>query len=188
MIKKVEAFFMKEVSEKAGRLAVFSLGLLVPFYQVRLIFIFLLLVGMLPSDIQHRRLGSLLALPFSRTEVFWASYLFLISVVVITQVIGGAVFALSSSFLGVNLLGSINFATAYFAIAMLSVMAGLDHIGIPFLVLIVDLILGGIGSRVTNVYFRFSPAHQGNVYYVLPIAFGLLVVAAILFSKRGVQK
>lgn len=188
MIKKIEAFFMKEVSEKAGRLAVFSLGLLVPFYQVRVVFMFLLLVGMLPSDAQHKKLGSLLALPFSRGEVFWASYLFLISIVSVTQLIGGALFGFSPSFLGINLLGSINFATAYFSIAMLSVIAGLDNVGIPFLVLVIDLIMGGIGNKMTNLYFRFSPAHQGNVFHVLPIALGLLAVAAFLFTKRGVRR
>jgi hypothetical protein len=193
MIEKIEAYFMKELSEKAGRIAVFSLGLLVPYYPVRLIFLFLLCTSLLPSDIQHKRLGSLLALPYSHMELFWISYLFLIALSTSTQLVGMALFgahlnAVSVTYWLAMILGSINFATAYYAVAMLSVTAGLDNFGIPFLVLIVDAIIGGIGNRWNNPYFYASPIHQGNAIATTLVAFSALIVANYVFARKGVQK
>ncbi|PIJ60979.1 hypothetical protein [Mesotoga sp. H07.pep.5.3] len=193
MTEKIEAYFMKEFSEKAGRIAVFSLGLLIPFYQVRMIFLFLLAMSLLPSDIQHKRLGSLLALPYSRQELFWISYLFLIAMSVVTQVIGMALFgAQLISSMNVYwlsmVIGSISFSTAYYAVSMISVTAGLDNFGIPFLVLIADLIAGGVGNRFSNPYFYASPAHQGNVWISGAVSLVVLLVANYLFVKKGVQK
>ncbi|AFK06984.1 hypothetical protein Theba_1296 [Mesotoga prima MesG1.Ag.4.2] len=193
MTEKIEAYFMKEFSEKAGRIAVFSLGLLIPFYQVRMIFLFLLAMSLLPSDIQHKRLGSLLALPYSRQELFWISYLFLIAMSVVTQVIGMALFgAQLISSMNVYwlsmVIGSISFSTAYYAVSMISVTAGLDNFGIPFLVLIADLIAGGVGNRFSNPYFYASPAHEGNVWISGAVSLVVLLVANYLFVKKGVQK
>jgi len=193
MTEKIEAYFMKEFSEKAGRIAVFSLGLLIPFYQVRMIFLFLLAISLLPSDIQHKRLGSLLALPYSRQELFWISYLFLIAMSVVTQVIGMALFG-ASLISSMNVywlsmvIGSISFSSAYYAVSMISVTAGLDNVGIPFLVLIADLIAGGVGNRFSNPYFYASPAHQGNVWISGAVSLVVLLVANYLFVKKGVQK
>ncbi len=183
MTEKIEAYFMKEFSEKAGRIAVFSLGLLIPFYPVRMIFLFLLATSLLPSDIQHKRLGSLLALPYSRH----------IALSVVTQVIGMALFG-ASLISSMNIywlsmvIGSISFSTAYFAVSMISVTAGLDNFGIPFLVLIADLIAGGVGNRFSNPYFYASPAHQGNVWISGAVSLAVLLVANYLFVKKGVQK
>lgn len=193
MTEKIEAYFMKEFSEKAGRIAVFSLGLLIPFYPVRMIFLFMLATSLLPSDIQHKRLGSLLALPYSRQELFWISYLFLIALSVVTQVIGMALFgahlisSMNVYWLSM-VIGSISFSTAYYAVSMISVTAGLDNFGIPFLVLIADLIVGGIGNRFNNPYFYASPSHQGNVWISGAVSLGVLLIANYLFVKKGVQK
>ncbi|HOY26005.1 MAG: hypothetical protein GXY62_05670 [Thermotogaceae bacterium] len=193
MTEKIEAYFMKELSEKAGRIAVFSLGLLIPFYPARMVFLFLLATSLLPSDIQHKRLGSLLALPYSRQELFWISYLFLIAFGTVAQVIGmalfGAQFGSSTSIYWLSMLiGSISFSTAYYAVSMISVTAGLDNFGIPFLVLIADLIIGGFGNRWNNPYFYASPAHQGNVWVSGAVSLAVLLVANYLFVKKGVQK
>ncbi len=49
-------------------------------------------------------------------------------------------------------IGSMDFSTAYFAVSV-SVTAGLDNFGIPFLVLIADLIAGGVETSSSNPYF-----------------------------------
>lgn len=188
MIQKIEGYFMKELSEKAGRIAVLSLFLLIPDYRVRMIFLLLTATSLLPADVHHKRVSSLAALPFSHGDMYWVSYLFLATIVTVTQFIGGGLFGMHPSVLGYHWLGSINFATAYFSIAMLCVMAGLDHFGIPLLIFFGDLILGGIGNRGMNPYFYISPVHQGNVFLSMPVAFGLLVLSAYLFIKKGVTK
>ena len=195
MLEKVEAYFMKEFSEKAGRLAIFSLFLLIPDYKVRLFFIFLLITSLLPSDMQNKKMSNLLALPFSYSNLFWYSYIFLIAIVSVTEFIGAGLFGVNIELMSLYLLGSIIFATAYYAIAVLSVTAGLDNFGIPLLIFLVDLIAGGVGNRLggfnvrwSNPYYYISPIHQGNVFIVSAVAAGLLIVSYVMFLKKGVQK
>ncbi|MEA2066909.1 MAG: hypothetical protein U9O65_07470 [Thermotogota bacterium] len=92
------------------------------------------------------------------------------------------------------LLGSVIFATAYYAIAVLSVTAGLDNFGIPLLIFLVDLIAGGEGNRLvsggfnvrwSNPYYYISSIHQGNVFIVSAVAAGLLIVSYIVLLKKG---
>ncbi|MGC9383817.1 MAG: hypothetical protein ACP5D6_04355 [Kosmotogaceae bacterium] len=197
MLEKVEAYFMKEFSEKAGRLAIFSLFLLIPDYRVRLFFIFLLITSLLPSDMQNKKMSNLLVLPFSYSNLFWYSYIFLIAVVSVTEFIGAGLFGVNIELMSLYLLGSVIFATAYYAIAVLSVTAGLDNFGIPLLIFMVDLIAGGVGNRLvsggfnvrwSNPYYYISPIHQGNVFIVSAVAAGLLIVSYIMLLKKGVQK
>lgn len=195
MLEKVEAYFMKEFSEKAGRLAIFSLFLLIPDYKVRVFFIFLLITSLLPSDMQNKKMSNLLALPFSYSNLFWYSYIFLIAIVSVTEFIGAGLFGVNIELMSLYLLGSIIFATAYYGIAILSVTAGLDNFGIPLLIFLVDLIAGSVGNRLggfnvrwSNPYYYISPIHQGNVFIVSAVAAGLLIVSYVVLLKKGVQK
>lgn len=197
MLEKIEAYFMKEFSEKAGRLSIFSLFLLIPDYRVRMFFVFLLITSLLPSDVQNKKMTNLLALPFSCSNLFWFSYIFLIAIVSVTEFIGAGLFGVGTEMMSVYLLGSIVFATAYYAIAVLSVTAGLDNFGIPFLIFLVDLIAGGIGNRLaaegfnfrwTNPYYYISPVHQGNIYLASAVAAGLLILSYVVLIRKGVQK
>lgn len=192
MINKIEAYFMKEMSEKAGRLAIFSLFLLIPNYSARIFFMFLLVVNMLPWDIKNKRFSSLMALPYSYSQIFWISFLVMSVINAGTFVIGGAlgagIFAASPVTLGINLLGSLIFTTSYYSISMICVTMGLDNFGIPLLIMIGDLILGGIGNKWNNPYFYVSPVHQGNTVMAGAVAVGLLLLAAYLFNRKGVSK
>jgi hypothetical protein len=184
MLEKVEAYFMKEFNEKAGRLAIFSLFLLIPDYKVRLFFIFLLITSLLPSDMQNKKMSNL----------FWYSYIFLIAIVSVTEFIGAGLFGVNLELMSLYLLGSIIFATAYYAIAVLSVTAGLDNFGIPLLIFLVDLIAGSVGNRLvsggfnvrwSNPYYYISPIHQGNVFIVSALIAGLLIVSYAVLLKKG---
>lgn len=189
MIQKIEAYFMKELSEKAGRLAILSLLLFVPYYQFRMFFLFLLVVSSLPWDIQRRKMSSIAALPFSYGEIMMISYGFVVAIAMVTGLIGGAFFGMNWSGLGLNLLGTLTFVTAYYSIAMLSVISGLDNFGIPLLVFILDLIIGGVGNPWrNNPYFFVSPVHQGNAFLALGVALILFAIAYVLFVRKGVQK
>jgi len=191
-MNRIEAFFRKEMTEKAGRIAIFSLFLLIPFYQARIFFLFLLAVNMLPWDIKRSRFSSLMAMPYSYNQLFWISYFMMIIINITTFVVGGAlgagIFAISLQQLTMGLIGSLIFSTAYYAISMLCVTAGLDNFGVPFLIFIADMIIGGIGYRGTNPYFYISPANCGNAYFAGSFAIALLIIAAYLFNKKGVTK
>ena len=162
MLKKIEAYFMKEMSEKAGRIAVFSLGLLIPNYGFRMLFLFLLVTTVLPADIHNKRISNLLALPYSHGELFWISLLFLVGITTSTEFLGAALFGRGFIYTGINLWRSLNFIGFYYAVSMLSVIAGLDNFGIPFLIFILDIIMGGLGSTYENPYFYISPVYQGK--------------------------
>jgi hypothetical protein len=184
MLKRIEAFYMKEFSEKAGRLFVFSLFLLVPDFGFKTIFIFLLATSMLAWDVQQKRTVNIMILPYTLSEVFLISWLFMVSIVTITHFIGAAVpfGPLSVTYLWTAWLNSIIFATAYYSIAMIFVTSGMDNFGMPFLVLIGDWILSSIGSY-RNFYWYISPVSQGNIF-----AFVLFATALYLFVKKGATK
>ncbi|HPE68933.1 MAG TPA: hypothetical protein P5560_06025 [Thermotogota bacterium] len=190
MLAKMEAFFMKEFVEKAGKLAIFSLLLLIPSFPVRMFFLLLLVSSMLPWDVQHKRMSLLTSIPFSSGELFWVSYLFLLTIALTTQLIGSAIFLwdISLGWVGINLLGTLIFSTAYFGISMLCVIVGLDNFGMPFLIWIGDIIIGGIGSRFSNPWFFLSPSHQGNVLMSGAVAATLLALAFWAFQTKGVKK
>lgn len=192
MLSKIEAFFMKEMKEKAGRLAILSLFLLVPFYPFRMFFLFFLCTHMLGWDVQHKRYSSLTALPYMSRNLFWLSYLFLVAIAVVTQLIGTAlgagVFDMGWASFGIHLIGSLLFVTAYYGVSILAVTFGLDHFAIPLLVFIIDLVLGGIGFSSGNPYSLISPVHQKSFLLAIIPAAILLFGSAYLFEKKGAYK
>ncbi len=195
MLNKVETYFMKEFKEKAGILVALSLLLLVPQHPWRLFFLFLLITTLLPSDVHHKRkIKLLMSLPFSRTEIFWISYIFLITIAVITQMIGGAFFNVVPHIMGLYIIRTLIFSSAYFGMAMISVTFGFGNFGVPFLVLIADSFFGSIRSwnftynflgspDGSNPYSMISPIYQGNQIASSAFAAALLITAYILFKK-----
>ncbi len=200
MLNKVEAYFTKELKEKAGILVVLTLLLLVPQYSWRLFFLLLLIASLLPRDVHRGKIKLMVSLPFSKGDVFWISYAFLITIIVITQIIGGAFFNISLSGIGWDILGTLIFSSAYFGIAMISVSLGFGNFGIPFLVLIADSFFGAIGNNWEftynlfrspsglNPYRMISPIYQGNRFAAFVFAAALLITAYILFERKGTSK
>lgn len=189
MLKRIEAFFMKEFSEKAGRLFVFSLFLFIPNFGFKIPFLFLLATSMLAWDVQQKRTVNLMILPYTLAQLFMISWLFMISVITITHFTGAAVpFGwLSTISVWTAWLNAIIFATAYYAISMIFVTAGMDNFGMPLLVLIGDWILSSIGSY-RNFYWYISPLSQGNILAAGAFAFVLFAIALYLFIKKGATK
>ncbi len=188
MLNKFEGYLLKEFSEKAGRLAVFSLGLFIPVYPVRIIFIFLTIVSLLPLDIHNKKITTLLALPFTRGDLFFNSYFLLIILTTITEIISSAWFNINYYSAGIFLAGSLIFATAYYSIAVICTSFGLDNFGIPFLIFLADLIIGGVGNMNINPFSYISPIHQKNIFTALGTAVVLLIIAFYVFVKKGVKK
>ncbi len=189
MLSRIEAYFMKEFSEKAGRLFVFSIFLLIPSYEVKGLFLFLLATSMLAWDIQQKRTTNMMALPYTLVELFVISWLFMITLISVTQFVGAAIpWDTSPDFILMTLVKSIIFATSYFSIAMIFVVSGLDNFGMPLLVLIGDWILASIGRSYQNFYWYVSPITQGNVFASAAFAFALFSLALYLFNKKGAAK
>jgi hypothetical protein len=189
MFKRIEAFFTKEFSEKAGRLFVFSIFLFVPNFQFKLIFLFLIATSMLAWDIQQKRTVNLMILPFSLPQVFLLSWGFMLTLITVTHFIGAAipVGAMNYGYFIQSWLNSIIFATSYFSISMLFVISGLDNLGMPFLVLIGDSILSSVGGY-RNFYWYISPVSQGNIIASATFAFVLFSLALYMFVKKGATK
>ncbi len=189
MLKRIEAFYMKEFSEKAGRLFVFSLFLFIPGFEIKTIFLFLLATSMLAWDVQQKRTVNVMILPYTLGEVFLISWLFMASIVTMTHFIGAGVpfglFSVNAIWLSWG--NSMIFATAYYSIAMIFVTAGMDNFGMPFLVLIGDWIISSIGSY-RNFYWYISPISQGNIFAAATFAFVLFATALYLFVKKGATK
>jgi hypothetical protein len=147
---------------------------------------------MIGHDLRNGKFSLIISLPYSYREVFFSSYVLSLLLIVIPSSIGLAFFNFGSLYLSIALLKILSviiFATAYFAIIIISVTLGGDTFGIPFLILIADGILGGIGSSyAVNPYKYISPSYQGNVWASLIFSVFLLLISLYLFEKRGVQK
>ncbi len=187
-IKKFEAFFMKEFTEKAGRIAVFSLLFMIPQFEAKLFFLFLFVVFGLASDIHNKKFSTLISLPFSYKDVYLMSYTFIATIVTLTSLAGAAIFSGSVEYGLANLLSSLIFITAYYGISILSVSFGMDNFGIPFLVFIIDMIVSNIGNRYNNPFFAFSPTTQGVKWLALIAAVLIFATGFYVFDKKGVQK
>jgi len=195
-MNKLEVYFQKEFTEKSGRIFIFSLIFLffitfeIPFFT--LFFVFLFLTNMIGHDLRNGKFSLIISLPYSYREVFFSSYILSLLLIVIPCSIGLAFFNFGNLYPSIPLLkilGVLIFATAYFAIIIISVTLGGDTFGIPFLILIADWILGEIGSSSSvNPYKYISPSHQGNVWASLIFSVFLLLLSLYLFEKRGVQK
>ncbi len=206
MLNKAEAYFTKTFRERAGLLVVLTLLLLVPQSNLRFFFLFLMItLVLLPRDVHNGKIKLMMSLPLSRTDVFWSSYAFLITIAVITQLIGSAfvgmtVWGISGSVIVREILGTLIFSSAYFGVAMISVTFGFGNFGIPFLVFIADSFFGSIGENWIstynllsspggfNPYSMISPIYQGDQLAALIFAASLLAVAYIFFERKGTSK
>jgi hypothetical protein len=138
MIKKTEAYFMKEFAEKAGKIAILSLFILIPNFGGSMFFIFLFATGLLASDIHNKRFSTLITLPYSYKEIFFMSYFFMISLITLLTTVSVGLYGFSSyeitlAYAAITLLKSLIFATAYFSISMICVSFGLDNFITPSL-------------------------------------------------------
>lgn len=188
-LKKIEAFFMKEFSEKSGRIAVFALLLLIPNFTAKLLFLFLFTTTMLSSDINNKRFSTLITLPFSYKEIYIFSFVFMISIVTFVTLLGGLFIPGGFSYILTQLYKSLIFVTFYYSIGVLSVTYGLDNFGIPLLIFIADLILGGIGyNYFYNPYKAISPVYQGISWAALIFSVVIFFISFYEFNRKGVQK
>ncbi|PWJ95492.1 hypothetical protein C7380_105122 [Oceanotoga teriensis] len=190
-LKKTEAYFMKEFTEKAGRIAIFSLFLMIPEIYTKMIFSFIFITFMLASDIHNGKFSTLIALPFSYRDIFLNSYLFLIFITTITTFAGIAFYQVPNFMIWSLFIKQLIFITFYYSVSILSVTFGMDNFGIPLLVLAIDFfvgIIGGFDIPNMNPYKLFSPIFQKSLLLSGIFSIILFISAFIFFCRKGVQK
>ncbi|MDN5343400.1 MAG: hypothetical protein PWP28_2280 [Oceanotoga sp.] len=190
-LKKTEAYFMKEFTEKAGRIAIFSLFLMIPEIYTKMIFSFIFITFMLASDIHNGKFSTLIALPFSYRDIFLNSYLFLIFITTITTFAGVAFYQIPNFMIWSLFIKQLIFITFYYSVSILSVTFGMDNFGIPLLVLAIDFfvgIIGGFDIPNMNPYKLFSPIFQKSLLLSGIFSIILFISAFIFFCRKGVQK
>ncbi|MDO7976295.1 hypothetical protein OF820_05455 [Oceanotoga sp. DSM 15011] len=190
-LKKTEAYFMKEFTEKAGRIAIFSLFLMIPEIYTKMIFSFIFITFMLASDIHNGKFSTMIALPFSYRDIFLNSYLFLIFITTITTFAGIAFYQVPNFMIWSLFIKQLIFITFYYSVSILSVTFGMDNFGIPLLVLAIDFfvgIIGGFDIPNMNPYKLFSPIFQKSLLLSGIFSIILFISAFIFFCRKGVQK
>lgn len=190
-LKKTEAYFMKEFTEKAGRIAIFSLFLMIPEIYTKMIFSFIFITFMLASDIHNGKFSTMIALPFSYRDIFLNSYLFLIFITTITTFAGIAFYQIPNFMIWSLFIKQLIFITFYYSVSILSVTFGMDNFGIPLLVLAIDFfvgIIGGFDIPNMNPYKLFSPIFQKSLLLSGIFSIILFISAFIFFCRKGVQK
>ncbi len=190
-MKNFDVYVRKQLLEKYSSMVFFLVVMLFPTFGTKAFGVFFITLFSLASDIRHRRLDLMTFLPLTRRQLFWMEYLFLLSLISVTFFVG-LPFADRSIDSWLMLLKSVVFLSCYFGVVISSVSVGFDPYGAAFLFLLIDLVLGGIGSSrlgpTFNPYKLVSPIYQANILASFIFAAVLVYVAYKFFTKRGGER
>jgi len=183
ILKNFEAFLLFETKRKI--LPLVFLGMIIP-GEIRYLFIFMMITKLLPLNVTNRNLKLLLALPFSRAQLFIFSYVFGFILVSSATVIGESFFIgkVQSIIFFENLI----FFSAYFGVLMLVTLKGADNIIFPVFLLIADLIGGGYGNSEENIYRLISPLYHKSFLYASILSSILLLTSFFIFIYDRKEK
>ncbi|WP_077177265.1 hypothetical protein [Carboxydothermus pertinax] len=184
-INKMENFIKIQLKEKMGRLFIFLVLLFAPGFSVKAIAIFFISASMLPADIKNRRDEAFYFLPFSRKELYLYNLGFLLLLVLASSIITQALWPTTIAEKGMFSIKSINFTLAMFGVVMLCVSQGLDNIGWPFIIVLLDALLGSIGRASINPYSWISFTNQGNILFAFVFAAIICFAGYWIYLKNG---
>ena len=185
VFKNFEAFLLFETETKRKILPLVFLGTIIP-GEIKYLFIFMLTTKLLPLNVTTRKLKLLLALPFSRAELFIFSYIFGLLMISSATVLGESFFFGKVEY---NIfLENLIFYSAYFGILMLVTLKGADNIIFPVFLLIADLIGGGYGNSEENIYRLISPLYHKNLLYSSILSAALLLTSFFIFIYDRKEK
>ncbi|RKX54863.1 MAG: hypothetical protein DRP30_01130 [Thermotoga sp.] len=186
LMNKIEAYFLKEFREKSLVIVIlFTMMFLIPANWFRFFFMLLIISSLLPRDVHHGRVHLLSSLPFSRSDLFWISYILATLIGISTSLVTSTIWFLNS---GDRIVSMLIFSSAYFGICMLSVSFGLDHFVIPLFVFFGGGFMGSLGTSTTNPYSLVSPVYQGSKLGSLVFSLLILIVSWIIFERKGAPK
>lgn len=185
ILKNFEAFLLFETETKRKILPLVFLGTIIP-GNIKYLLIFMLITKLLPLNVTSRNLKLLLALPFSRAELFIFSYFFGFLLISAATVVGESFFfGKVEPFIFVE---NLIFYSAYFGILMLVTLKGADSIIFPVFLLIADLIGGNYGNSEENIFRLISPLYHKDILYSSILSVTLLLTAFLVFISDRREK
>ncbi|AMW32836.1 hypothetical protein NA23_05840 [Fervidobacterium islandicum] len=182
-------YLHKQFKEKFGALLIFFVLMLLPGNSWKLVGLFFGILFAILSDLKNRRLDLLLFLPYTKELVYWFGFGFLVLITVITSLVGMPFYDSLSLFLK-DVLSSLIFLSAYLGLSFVFVnYLSFDPFGSLFLILLVDVVLGSIGSYSTkhlyNPYRLISPIRQESVLASAIFAAICLYIGYLSVTKKG---
>ncbi|HOJ87467.1 MAG TPA: hypothetical protein PLP64_00310 [Pseudothermotoga sp.] len=190
-MKNFDVYVKKQLLEKYPSMVFFLVVMLFPHFGAKAFGLFFIMLFSLASDVRQKRLDLMTFLPLNRRQIFWMEYLFL-CLLLSTTFFVGLPFAERSIYAWLVLVRSFIFFSSYFGVIISAVSIGFDPYGAAFLFLLVDLVLGGIGSSqlgpTFNPYKLISPVYQANLLASLVFALILIYMAYRLFTQRGGER
>lgn len=190
-MKNFDVYVRKQLLEKYSSMVFFLVIMLFPGFGTKAFGVFFIMLFSLASDIRQKRLDLMNFLPLTKKQLFWMEYLFLLSLILVTFFVGlpFADFSINSWLV---LIKASIFLSSYYGVVIAAVSAGFDPYGAAFLFLLVDLVLGSIGSSrfepTFNPYKLISPVYQANILASLAFALILIYAAYKLFIQRGGER
>lgn len=189
-LNKMEVYLQKELRERPSKIIIFSLFLLIPSLAIKTICIFVLSTAMLGHDIKNQRDQLFYFLPFSRKELFWYNFIFLLLLVITTSMISYAALPISYTKALISVLKTISLLLSVYGLAIFFSGIGLDSFGWTLIVIILDAVIGGFGSNNIhasdfNPYSAISFTHQHNVFLSLIFSMVLCALGYFAYLKRG---
>ncbi len=187
---KMEVYLQKELKEKTGQLIFLTLVLIIPNLFVKTVAILFLSASLLAYDIKHKNAEILYLLPFSKKELYLYNLVFLTLTVTATSVIS-QIFS-ESGILSrlVFVLNSLTLLFSIFGFTMLFSGLGRDGFGWALFIIILDAVLGGLGSYNINSpsfnpYSLISFTHQGNVILSFFASCVICLLSYYTFISKG---
>jgi len=172
-IRAFEAYLQIELTRKWA-LALLFLFFLLPRSGLLFLAVLFFAASLLPKDVQSRRLSLYLALPFTRTGLFWCSFGTGLLLMLLGALISGAI-GLDPDWAS-KLVSMLIFFVAYFSISLIGAVAGRDTLTLPILALFTE-ITAGAALGVEHPFRAFSPFYQEDLLYAGLVALLLLAAA-----------
>nr|PZN07326.1 MAG: hypothetical protein DIU64_12555 [Caldicoprobacter oshimai] len=189
-LSKMEVYIQKELKEKTGRLVFLTLLLLIPNLFIKTIAILFLSASLLAYDIRHKNAELLYLLPFSKKELYLYNLIFLTILVTATSVINQVFIETDIYSRLIFMLNSLTLLLSICGITMLFSGLGRDGFGWAIFMVILDAILGGLGSSDIHA-FNFNPyslisfTHQGNAVLSFLTSCAICLLSYLIFIRKG---
>lgn len=181
MLRAFEAFLQIELTRKRI-LAVIFLLFLLPRSGMLFLALLFFAASLLPKDVQSRRTGLYLALPYTRTGLFFCSYGLGLLLILLGTLISGTL-AIDAEW-ALKLPAMLIFFTAYFSISLIGAVSGRDILTLPVMALFVET-TAGAALGMGHPFRAFSPFYQEEPLYAALVALLLLVAAFTHYLVAG---
>jgi len=181
LLRAFEAFLQIELTRKKLLALMFLLFLLPRGGMLFLVLLFFA-ASLLPKDVQARRTGLYLALPYTRTGLFFCSYGMGVLLILLGALISGTL-AIDAAWT-LKLPAMLIFFTAYFSISLIGAVSGRDTLTLPVMALFVET-TAGAALGMDHPFRAFSPFYQEEPLYALLNALLLLAAAFTHYFVAG---